>query len=365
MKENKEKQWFLSVLITTVAGLCTIFFLMLYFDPYFHFHGPLPGLSYRLTEERYINSGIAKNFEYNAIITGSSMNQNFKTSSFDQLFGTKSVKTPFSGGGFEEVSNHIRRALESKNQVKMVLWGLDYNGLNRDFDWEGYDNYPEYLYDKNPLNDLSYIYNKNILLEGLFNNLVHTITGQETTSFDEYSSWEGGRGWDSISNTYTRSIGILPMEEITQKEIERVTANIERNIVALAKDYPDTQFILFYTPYSALYWESIYRDGWLEKQLKMEEIATSLMLSCENIKLYNFNHMTEITNNIQYYRDKEHYVWEINEMILQWIVKENGLVTRNNYKSNIEWTENYYRNFNYDILYEGYEQYMLPQEDIN
>ena len=362
MKKNKEKRWILSVLITLIIVLFSIFLAMLYFDPYFHFHGPLKGLSYRLTEERYINNGIARNFKYDAVITGSSMNQNFKTSTLDELFGTSSIKIPFSGAGFDEVADNIRVALESDNEIKFVLWGIDYNGLNREYYWKGYEEYPDYLYDKNPFNDLSYIFNKNILLEGLLNNIIHTVTGQETTSFDEYSSWEKGRGWESISNTYHRSKEILPMEEITLDEIDKVTMNIERNIVTLAKDYPDTKFILFFTPYSALYWESLYRDGWLEKQLEMEKLTTELLLSCDNIQLFNFNDKTEITTNIENYRDKEHYVAEINELILQWIKKEEGLVTKENYQDKITWTYEYYMDFDYDTLYAGYEEYMIPEE---
>ena len=63
---------------------------MVIFDPYFHYHGKISGLKYRIYNERYINPGILKHFEYDAIITGTSMNQNFKTSTMDQIFGTDS-----------------------------------------------------------------------------------------------------------------------------------------------------------------------------------------------------------------------------------------------------------------------------------
>lgn len=362
MEKKKERAWFFGVLLMTMASLLFISIMMGYFDPYFHFHGPIAGLSYRLTEERYINHGIVKNFEYDALITGSSMNQNFKTSTMDRLFGTASIKVPFSGAGFEEVEANIRAAMKSGNEIKYVLWGLDYNGLYRDHDWQGYDDYPEYLYDDNPFNDVSYIFNKNILLEGLFNNIVHTITGQETTSFDEYSSWDVGSGWEQISHTYRRSREILPEVIFTEEDQEKVVQNIEKNIVQLAKDFPDTQFILFYTPYSALYWESLFRDGVLKRQLMVEKTATELLLTCDNIKLFNFNQMTEITTDVTYYRDKEHYIDEINEMILHWIVEGKGLVTKENYQKGIEWTRDYYENFDYDTLYTGYEQYMIPEE---
>lgn len=361
MTEKKQKKWFWVTILMTVFALSMIMIVMVIVDPYFHFHGPVKGISYRLYSERYMNNGIAKHFEYDAVITGSSMNQNFKTSQMDKLFHTKSIKIPFSGAGFEEIKQNLEVAFNSENEVKYVLWGLDYNGLNREYDWQGYDEYPEYLYDKNPLNDTSYVFNKTILFEGLLNTFFWNLSGEKTTTFDEYSTWEGGRGWESISKTYRRREDILPMETITEEEIERVNKNITENIVKLAKSYPDTEFILFYTPYSALYWESVYRKGWLEKQIQMEQIATELMLECDNIRLFNFCRETQITDNIDYYRDKEHYVAEINDVIMQWIAEGRGLVTKDNYLDIINWERDYYMNFDYDSLYVGYEEYMKPK----
>lgn len=351
VNKKQQKQWFLGTLGGTAGILFIILLAMVIVDPYFHYHAPLKGISYRMYSERYMNMGIAKNFEYDALITGSSMNQNFKTSLMDELFGTNSIKIPYSGAGFQEVANTIEVALNSGNEVKYVLWGIDYNGLNRDYDWQGYDEYPEYLYDRNLLNDTSYVWNKTLIFEGLFMDLVQTLQGKESTNFDEYSSWGGGRGWESISHTYQRSEEILPMEELFQEDIDRVIPNITKNIVELANRYPDTTFLLFYTPYSALYWESLYRDGWLEKQIRMEAMATELILECENIQLYSFVQKTQVTDDINLYRDKEHYIAEINDVIMEWIAADEGRLTKENYKDILQWEYDYYMNFDYDSLY--------------
>lgn len=352
MNIQKQKKWFLATLSGTAGILFLILVAMVVIDPYFHYHGAIAGVSYRLYSERYMNYGIAKNFEYDALITGSSMNQNFKTTLMDDLYGTRSIKIAFSGAGFQEIAATIDAALSSGNEVKYVLWGLDYNGLNREYDWQGYDEYPEYLYDTNPLNDVSYVWNKTILFEGLFTDLLMTLQGEESTTFDEYSSWEAGRGWESISQTYQRSDEILPMETVTEGTKERVRKNITENIVNLVNKYPDTQFLLFYTPYSALYWESIYRDGTLEKQLELEAIATELLLECDNVKLYSFARETQITGEVNLYRDKEHYVAEINDCIMTWIARDYGRLTKENYQELIRWEYDYYMNYDYDCLYE-------------
>lgn len=352
---NKQKKWFLGTMAGTVTVLLLILLAMVIIDPYFHYHGKIPGISYRLYHERYINSGIVKNFEYDTIITGSSMNQNFKTSLLNELWGVNSIKVPYSGAGFREIKENLERAFESDNEIKYVLWGLDYNGIYREGYWRQYKEYPEYLYDNNLLNDVSYVWNKELIFQGLITDLLMTLQGEEGTSFDEYSSWEAGRGWESISKSYWRSEEIFQMKmELTEREVDMVRDNIGFNIVDLAKAYPETQFILFYTPYSALYWESIYRNGTLEKQLMCEKIATEMLLECKNVHLFTFSKETEITGNINNYRDKEHYVAEINDLILQWITEGRGLVTKNNYEGIIDWEREYYMNYDYDILYEEY-----------
>ena len=54
------------------AGLLTCLILAggatAWIDPYFHYHGPIEGISYSFAGERYMNDGIARNLDYDAII---------------------------------------------------------------------------------------------------------------------------------------------------------------------------------------------------------------------------------------------------------------------------------------------------------
>lgn len=91
------RKWFIgclsAIIAITVAMVVTVWVI----DPYFHFHKPFPFVSYRLYDERYTNDGISRHFEYDTIITGTSMAQNFKPSELDRIFGVTSVKETFSG----------------------------------------------------------------------------------------------------------------------------------------------------------------------------------------------------------------------------------------------------------------------------
>lgn len=352
MREQNAKKWFFTFLIVQTGILLLIMISMVIVDPYFHYHKPVPGISYRLYEERYINDGISKHFDYNAMITGTSMTQNFKTSEFDALFGVKSIKVPFSGGGFEEISENMESALKYNDNLKIVLMGLDYNGLNREHDWRQYDDYPEYLYDDNPFNDTAYIFNKAILYRGLFNTLYMTITGEKSTSFDEYSAWGSYYGFDKIMETYDRLEEKTKMSEgLSEEEKERVRKNIEINILPVVEQYPDTEFYFFYTPYSILYWDSLEREGAMKAQLEAEEMVTDLLLAYDNVRLFSFFENTELVCDLDNYRDKEHYISDINSYLLEQMSQGKYEITRENKETHMAFMREFYLNFDYDAFF--------------
>ncbi len=353
MREKNAKKWFRLFLLLQTGVLLFLALLVVIIDPYFHYHKPLPFLSYRLYEERYVNDGISRHFDYNAIITGTSMTQNFKTSEFDRLFGVQSVKEPFSGAGFEELSQNLDRALMYNKDCKTVLFCVDYNGLNREHDWTQYEDFPLYLYDNNPFNDVSYVFNKGILYRGCLNNLFQTLSGKSSTTFDEYSAWNSAYGFRYITENYSIKETVEPMAEgLSDEERERITDNFKKNLFPVLEKYPDTTFYLFYSPYSILYWDLLYRDGRLNAQLEAEQMVTEMLLSYDNVRLFCFFENTELVCNLDNYRDKEHYIGTVNSYILEQMAQGNFEITKENQAEHMEFMRQFYGTFDYDAFYE-------------
>ena len=73
----------IAILLLGAAGL------VIWIDPFFHYHAPFDGISYVLEDERYQNDGIARHFDYELLIIGTSMCENFRTSQAEELFGMK------------------------------------------------------------------------------------------------------------------------------------------------------------------------------------------------------------------------------------------------------------------------------------
>lgn len=354
MKENnnQSKKWFKKCIVCLLGAILFVFALVYVFDPYFHFHKPFSFVSYRLYEERYTNDGISRHFDYNAMVTGTSMAQNFKTTEMDALFGTKAVKETFSGAGYQELSQNLQRALQRNPDLKTVIWTMDYNGFIREKDWTQYEGYPTYLYDDNPWNDVSYVFNKSILYHGVLPNVAKTLLRQKSTTMDEYSSWDKQTGLAYIMESYDRWEERAEMiEGLTEEERQMVTANIKENFVDMVSQYPDTTFYIFYSPYSICYWDFLNQEGMMQMQFEAEQIATELLLSCPNVKLFNFFDQYDVITNTDYYRDKEHYSAEINTKILEWMASDTGRITTENYMERLEKEKEYYLNYDYESIF--------------
>lgn len=318
-------------------------------DPYFHFHGPLPVFEYKIYSERYQNDGIVKHFDYNALITGTSMTENFKTTEMDLLFGVKSVKVPFAGAGYKEISENIERALEVNPELKMIVWGLDYNAFYGDADYTKYDSYPTYLYDNNPFNDVNYIFNKYILYEDTYKNvIVYTDLGGHTTTFDEYSNWNADKtfGKEAILTQFSR-----PAKGDDAQYGKMNTQNIEKNILSLVKDHPDTEFYLFWTPYSIIYFDLINQSGTLKNILTWEKEAIEMMLPYENLHLFSLFNDFDVITDLDNYKDILHYSEDINSYILESMANGEHEITMNNYEQYCQKEWEFYTMYDYDLIY--------------
>lgn len=303
-------------------------------------------------QQRYMNDGIVKNFEYDSIITGTSMMENFRSSQFDNLFNSKSIKVPFSGGSYKEINNIVDVSLKNKRDIKYILRGLDYGKIREEYSKMSYGNYPTYLYDDNIFNDYKYILSKRAFFQSLI-NLIKSLKSKENINFDEYSSWrnkESGR--DVVLRTYKRDENKKEEEKLTLQEIEIIKENIEKNVTELPKKYPDVKFIYFITPYSIVYWDSINQSGDILKQLEAEKIMIEMILEVPNIELYSFFNNYELITDLNNYTDAGHYNYKINDKILEWISRKEYRLTKENYKKYLEENKEFYLNYDYDKIFQ-------------
>ena len=333
----KKKTGFVSFFCIMAIPVLLVALSVVIIDPFFHYHKPIEGMPIILSDERYQNDGIVKHFEYEAIITGSSETQNFKTSEFEKIFNVKAVKTSFAGAKFKEVDELVRMALQHNDNVKIVVRSLDINTLNSDKNEVGYEDTPNFLYDSNPFNDYEYLFNQDVIIDiGLI--VQKMIRHEEADSFDDYSYFadEKTYGKQAVLATFARcEVKDGEVKMPTEEDYARIRENLEQNVIETAKKNPEVTFYYFIPPYSAYFWDATIRSNEFDFVLETERYAMELLTEVPNIRLYSFSTESDITCNPEKYMDTLHYDGATNTYILKSMAEGNGLITAENYEEEI------------------------------
>lgn len=335
--------------------------LVIYVDPFFHYRKPNVNLFYNLDagKERYQNDGIIKHFIYDTIIIGTSMTENFKASESDYIFQANTIKVPFSGGTYKEINDNIATAYRTKHQLKNVIRSLDWN-LHLVEDKNAMRNdlgaYPWYLYNDKLNDDFAYFINKDaikISAKIIKKSLLKNRKG--ITGFDEYANWNADYKFGEKAVLKGRAAYYVSnkVRSFNSADEEILKGNIEQNVISLARQHPETTFYYFFPPYSIAYWGELKEKGEIEYTIAAEKLAIEMILTCPNIKLYSFNLKTDITTNLDNYKDTTHYGEWINSDILKWMKNEDGLLTKENYLTYLQAERDFYSQFDYNSLFKN------------
>lgn len=371
----KNKTWLYIFAAVALGGLLLVAAIVIFVDPYMHYHMPLTDrFYYTVGNQRSQNDGITKQFDYDAIITGTSMTENFKTSEFDKVFGVDSIKVPYSGGTYKEMNDNLVVALETHPDIKYVVRSLDRYMIAEDKDTMRDDlgNYPTYLYDSNPFNDVEYVLNKDNIETSLW-MIYHALKGESTgiTSFDSYSNWMSHYtfGANTVLGLYSVDEAAEKERVLSEEEMRTIRENVVQNITALADAYPDTQFYCFLPPYSVVYWRNSRANGELKWQLDCERYMASLVIPHENIHLFAWERF-DLFDDLNNYKDSSHYGEWINSWMLTQMKNGTGRLMQDNYEAYFQSMYDHYSTFDYASLFDqvdyedDYEAALALQDEI-
>lgn len=354
----KTNRWLAIWFVIVIALLALAGGLVYCIDPYFHYHAPkTEDYYYTLDNERSQNDGILRNFSYDALVIGTSMTQNFRTSEVDEIFQVSSIKTPYSGGSYKEINDAVRTALENNPDLEVVIRSVDTDRILHDPDEMRADlgTHPTYLYDDNPWNDVNYLFNRDVIFERAISMLLQSkqedfVPG--ITSFDLYSRWQEKEsfGRNAVIPDGVKFTGVGDAVHLTEEERERVFQNITRNVTELADEYPEVTFYYFFPPYSVLLYRTMVEDGTIYRQLEAEEYAISLILEHDNIKLFSLNGREDILTDLNNYSDTAHYGEWLNRYLLCCMKQGDYLLTKENYEAYLAEEYAFFLSFDFGSL---------------
>ncbi len=325
-------------------------------DPFFHYHAPLPGFYYVLDDQRSQNDGITRNFEYNAILLGTSHIEQFRSSYADELFGVDSVKLPYPGATLREMNEDLLRAFDTHDDIRLVIRTVDQSYLldGKDAMHLEMGEYPTWLYNRNPFDDIRYWLNRDVLFKYCARTVLRRLSGVQPghTSFDDYSAVDASyfSKKNAVGDRWSFDPAPEQMPSLTDEERESIRENVRQNINAVAGEHPETQFICFVPPESILRWGARAESGELMRQLEANEIAVQTMLECDNIRVFNFTAQPEIILDLDNYKDNVHYSTEIADRLLLYMSRGECEVTGDNAEAVSEAVRTYFSEFDYNSV---------------
>ena len=351
MRSNKLLLKFISV--TVIIFLISMTAVMV-IDPFFHYHKPVLGLKAVLTDKEYQCIGTIKNFDYDSLIVGSSVCENYNNRWFDEKFDCKTIKAVRSYGATADLCYFLNEAYK-EHELGYVFYNIDPGALATKpyitFEETGC---PMYLYDKNPLNDIEYLLNKDVLIE----KIPYMITKSYLGDYDEGNSYNWGQ-WkefhaDMVTGLYIRSSHVSESKPEDYYKDE-CNANCEL-IESIVKNHPETEFFFFYPPYSFVWWDNIYRDGDLDAYIRNMGTVAERLTAYPNVRFYDFLEDRDTVTNLDNYMDVLHFSPDINLLITERLGTAEYEVTSDNVKSMCDNLKSF--------AIEVRDELIVPYEDI-
>ena len=321
--------------ISVLVILLLIAAIVFVFDPFYHYHKPWLSLKAVLNDKEYQCVGTLSNFDYDAVLVGSSVVENNDNDWYNEAFMCNTIKAVRSYGATADLCYLLDRAFSSGNEIKHVFYNIDPSSLSASAETT-YESTgcPMYLYDNNPFNDVQYLFNKGVLFE----KIPYLIVNSYMTDYDESLSYNWAK-WKTFNSAnalglYNRTVDITEMMDEKVYE-EELNANIEL-LTNQVKTHPETEFHFFYPAYSMLWWDGIYRTGERDAYIYNEKCMTRALLSYDNVKIYCFQNEPEVITNLENYLDSIHFSPEINKLMLDQMINGEYEMTLSNYEETLD-----------------------------
>lgn len=344
------KKWSLLLLTALVLTLAVFAGAMYVLDPVLNY-GTECGLTpYYEYSTIYTNPGIARHYTYDAVLVGTSMTQNTDVDVCDELLGCDMVRLPYSGGTSYDMKTILELCFDSGNDIKTVYWELDQFQLDASPTEHRYP-VPEYLYNSDWTDDVSYLLNLDIMYHYGLNNILGSLRGQVMPAERRGITLYGDFGREATLASYSR-----PAQSSTRRSFEgsmkdKVDGNLA-NITALVEAHPDTEFVFFMPPFSILYWDREVRSGTFDATMDATEYAMSVLLEYDNVRMYYYQSEEEVITDLDNYKDYSHYGNWINDAVTAWIAEDRGRVTLETYADVMEQMRSFVHAYPFASLFE-------------
>lgn len=334
-----KKNWLIIVASVSLTLLLFVGALNYIIDPLQHYRKATWYRTCFCEDARYLNPGLAKNFEYDSILIGTSMSDNFVPSYIDKKLKVRVLKLSMQGASAYEENRIMETAIRT-GKVRNIIFGLDVFSFIGDPKrlYYGEGSMPFHLYDESYLNDYKYLLNFDTLMNQSRHSLAaNFFNRKEKLEIDMAYNWNKYFTFSKENAVKDwRKMNIMKKRDVEKYRFAILKESFDQNILPHIKSNPQIKFYIFYPPYSILTWVDISEKGFLEDALDFNRYVFEATRRFNNVKVYNFQDEGKITLDLDNYKDVNHYSQKINEFIIDSIAKNAYLMTEENADGHFE-----------------------------
>lgn len=313
----QSKKWLLSFLCILLVAVLLVGLTAYWVDPFYRFR--YGENAHFINTAKFPGPGLVKNYEYDTLIFGSSMTQNFDMDVFRQELDCEPLHIGIGGIGLDELLTYIALS-EQAGKCESYYIGIDQYMLADSIDYIT----PEYLLRDDPVSTLRYLFSyeawfRYIPLDAALEVIRHMPVKLpekvlQAMDVDYMGNWETDYafGEDAVLRNYlNNAYGVSSVE--TEGLYARMTGRVDKLFESLPGE--KSRYHFFFPPYSVLFWYDAQNNGYLDEYLQIKQYFFE-KAQAYGIQVYDFQ-SADFVFDLDNYRDMTHYRGEINDWMVQ------------------------------------------------
>lgn len=311
----ESKRIFYRITFLYLFSLIVLAGIVFLIDPYVRYRKPFYSKTVGATGNPALYPGILKNYEYDSLILGTSMAQNFKVKEANEVFDANFINVAQSGASTEDTLKIFNSA--NKTQVRNVIMSLDIFSFNS----EGTNTLKyDYMFSDISIRDYKYLLNMDTFIQIL------RIATKPNKNPYELGYWAND-GYKFSKEEVLKTVPEINKEK--KLKIEGMKKRYNETIRLMVEKNPNIKFYFFFPPYSMLMYKTLGVD--FEDFINFKKHIVDELLVFQNVAIHDFQSEKKITHNLDLYKDYTHYSPDINTFMLNQFLSSDFKLNSDNY----------------------------------
>ena len=328
----KSRRWIVSFLAGVLVIVLLLSGIAYIIDPFFQFR--VRDNSYMLSGW-FVAGGLIKNYDYDTLILGSSMIQNFDMKSFRDELGVKPLHIGLNAMRTSEIIRLMNTAYAA-GKARAYYICIDLPKFSED---PKDSRIAEHLLDEGILSKMRYLLSYEVwfryipidmcfvLMDWAHVNL--PIKYAYSKSIDKLEDWrlDYTFGKKTVLDDYRNGkFGVSTVDTDTEDLYLRMVSHIDMFLDDF--DFENSEYVFFFPPYSSLYWCVTQNGGYFDVFLKAKQYFVE-RVETVGATTYDFQ-CADFTTDLENYKDMTHYRPEINDWMVKCFANKEYISTKDN-----------------------------------